>query len=307
MYDIAIVGGGPAGLTAAIYARRAGHSCVVIEKGVPGGQAAITERVDNFPGYPEGIGGAELMMKFYEQVVAFGAECIFAEVEKMELEGEVKRLHTNANAEPIEAKVVLLATGAHPRMLGVPGEGRLRGKGISYCATCDGFFFKDMDVAVVGGGDTAVDEALYLAKMCTKVYIFHRRDEFRANKRSVDLAMAEPKIEVVWNSVVTDLIGEEHLEAVHVKDVVTGEEKDVSVRGCFMFVGYDPNNEAFPPSLACDERGYVLAGEDLKTNIPGVFVIGDVRKKEVRQVSTAVGDAGAVMHHVEAYLREQKA
>lgn len=305
MYDIAILGGGPAGLTAALYARRAGYSCIVFEKGVPGGQAAITEHVDNYPGYPEGVGGAELMMKFYEQALAFGAEVVFAEVLSVDLEGDVKKIHTDDATTPdYEAHVVIFATGAHPRMLGIPNEERFRGRGVSYCATCDGFFFKDMDVCVVGGGDTAVDEAIYLAKMCNKVYIFHRRDELRANKHSAALAMENPKIEIVWDTVLTDLLGEDRLEKVRTKNVKTEEVREFDVRGCFMFVGYSPNNEIIPSAVESDERGYVITKDDMRTNIAGVYAIGDVRSKAVRQVSTAVGDAGTVVHDIDRYFRE---
>lgn len=305
MYDIAIIGSGPAGMTAGLYARRAGYSVVLFEMGVPGGQCATTDRIENYPGFPEGIGGSELMMKFFEQLTAYGGEVIFERVENLELDGDVKKIYTtNADAGAYEAKVVILATGAYPRMLRVPNEGKFRGKGVSYCATCDGFFFKDKDVCVVGGGDTAVDEALYLTNMCKSVTIFHRRDELRANKRSQEQALANEKINVEWDTIVTSLDGEDRLKQVHTKNVKTDEEKVWDFEGCFVFVGYIPNNKLVPENVEKDEQGYVLTDEGMATNLPGVYACGDLRSKRVRQVATAVGDGGIVMQDVERYLRE---
>lgn len=306
MYDIAIVGAGPAGLTASIYARRAGYQVVLFEMGMPGGQVATTDMVENFPGYPQGITGSELSMKFYEHALSFGVETVFESVVELELEGATKRIHTDTGVEKktYEAKVVIIATGAHPRTLGVDNEDKLRGKGVSYCGTCDGFFFRGKDVCVIGGGDVAVEDALYLANMCNSVTVFHRRDELRANKRSQDAAFANEKIRFVWDTVVTGLEGEEKLEAVNTKNLKTGEEARHTFDGCFVFVGYDPNNETFPEGLTVDERGYIITDEKMATNIPGVYAVGDVRQKQVRQIATAVGDSGLVMNDVERYLRE---
>lgn len=306
MTDIAIIGAGPAGLTASVYARRAGYSVTVFEMGMPGGQAATTDKIENFPGYPQGIAGAELGMKFYEHAQAFEADFVFEQVIRVEADGDVKKVITNTGTEEktYEARAIILATGAHPRTLGVPGEDRYRGHGVSYCGTCDGFFFRGKDVAVVGGGDVAVEDAIYLANMCSSVTVFHRRDELRANKRSQEAAFANDKITFVWDTVVTALKGDDQLRTVVTKNVKTGETKEWTFDGCFIFVGYDPNQDVYPQGLAVDERGYVLTDENMATNLPGVYAIGDVRKKNVRQVATAVGDGGIVMSDIERYFRE---
>lgn len=304
MHDIAIIGAGPAGLTAALYARRAGYSTIVFEMGVPGGQAATTEVIDNYPGFPNGVGGSELMMKFYEQALSFGAEIKFEQVDHLELKGEVKTVKTVAG-KVYEAKVIVLATGAHPRMLGIENEGKLRGRGISYCATCDGFFFKDKDVCVFGGGDTAVDEALYLSKICKSVTVFHRRDELRANKHSQELAFAKDNIRFVWNSLPVAFLGKDKLETVRTKDKLSGEETEWQFDGAFIFVGYLPNAELFGDALKVDALGYVETDDEMETSLEGVYAIGDVRAKKVRQVSTAVGDAGSIIHDIDRYFRER--
>ena len=304
MHDIAIIGAGPAGLTAALYARRAGYSTIVFEMGVPGGQAATTEVIDNYPGFPNGVGGSELMMKFYEQALSFGAEIKFEQVEHLELKGEVKTVKTVAG-KVYEAKVIVLATGAHPRMLGIENEGKLRGRGISYCATCDGFFFKDKDVCIFGGGDTAVDEALYLSKLCKSVTVFHRRDELRANKHSQELAFAKDNIRFVWNSLPVAFLGKDKLETVRTKDKLSGEETEWQFDGAFIFVGYLPNAELFGDVLKVDALGYVETDDEMETSLEGVYAIGDVRAKKVRQVSTAVGDAGSIIHDIDRYFRER--
>lgn len=306
MIDIAIIGAGPAGMTASVYARRAGYSVTVFELGMPGGQLSTTDKIENFPGYPEGLPGAELGMKFYEHAQAFGAEFVFEQVVRVEADSAVKKVITNNGTEEkeYEARAIIIATGAHPRTLGVPGEDTFRGHGVSYCGTCDGFFFRGKDVCVVGGGDVAVEDAIYLANMCNSVTVFHRRDELRANKRSQDAAFANGKITFVWNTIVTELKGDDQLRSVVTKNVKTDEVKEWTFDGCFIFVGYDPNQDVYPQGLATDERGYVLTDENMATNIPGVYAVGDVRKKNVRQVATAVGDGGIVMSDIERYFRE---
>ena len=306
MIDIAIIGAGPAGMTASVYARRAGYSVAVFELGMPGGQLSTTDKIENFPGYPEGLPGAELGMKFYEHAQAFGAEFVFEQVVRVEADGAVKKVVTNNGTEEkeYEARAIIIATGAHPRTLGVPGEDTFRGHGVSYCGTCDGFFFRGKDVCVVGGGDVAVEDAIYLANMCNSVTVFHRRDELRANKRSQDAAFANGKITFVWNTIVTELKGDDQLRSVVTKNVKTDEVKEWTFDGCFIFVGYDPNQDVYPQGLATDERGYVLTDENMATNLPGVYAVGDVRKKNVRQVATAVGDGGIVMSDIERYFRE---
>lgn len=306
MIDIAIIGAGPAGLTASVYARRAGYGVAVFELGMPGGQASTTDKIENFPGYPEGIPGAELGMKFYEHAQKFGAEFVFEQVVRLEAQGSVKKVITTTGTEEktYEARVLIIATGAHPRTLGVLNEDKFRGHGVSYCGTCDGFFFRGKDVCVVGGGDVAVEDAIYLANMCNSVTVFHRRDELRANKRSQEAAFANDKIRFVWDTVVTELKGDDQLRSVVTKNVKTGEVKEWTFDGCFIFVGYEPNQDTYPEGLATDARGYVITDENMATNIPGVYAIGDVREKNVRQVTTAVGDAGIVMSDVERYFRE---
>lgn len=301
MYDVLIIGGGPAGMTAGIYAARAGYQTAIIEVGVPGGQAATTDLIENYPGFPEGISGPELMLKFFEQTQTFGVEMIYDYVVSVELTGEVKKITTNNGA--YEAKTVIIASGAKPRTLGVDNEGRLRGRGVSYCATCDGFFFKDQPVAVIGGGDTAVEEAIYLTKMCSKVTLIHRRDELRANKVAQSRALANKKLEIIYDTVVDNIIGEDKVTQLALRNKKTNATSTLDVNGVFIFVGYLPNNDFFPPELDVDQQGYILCDDNLATNIPGVFAVGDVRQKKLRQVTTAVGDGGLVLHAVEDYLR----
>ena len=302
MYEVLVIGAGPAGMTAAIYAARAGYDTVLLEHGVPGGQAATTDRIENYPGFPEGISGPELMMKFFEQTQTFGVNVIYEQVQSMDLTGDVKKVVTDK--QTIEAKVVVIASGAKPRTLGVENEGRLRGRGVSYCATCDGFFFKDQPVAVVGGGDTAVEEALYLTKMCSSVTLIHRRDELRANRLAQKRALANEKLHILYDTVVDDIVGEEKVQSLNLRNKKTDETSTLDVNGVFIFVGYRPNAEFLPDNLEVDEVGYVLTDAEMRTNIPGVFAIGDVRQKKLRQVTTAVGDGGAVMHSIEDYLRD---
>ncbi len=301
MYEVLIIGAGPAGMTAAIYAARAGYKTAVLEHGVPGGQAATTDMIENYPGFPEGISGPELMMKFFEQTQTFGVELIYEQVQSVELNGAVKRVTTDK--QTIEAKTVVIASGAKPRALGVANEGRLRGRGVSYCATCDGFFFKDQPVAVVGGGDTAVEEAMYLTKMCSSVTLIHRRDELRANKLAQSRALANEKLNIIYDTVVDEIIGDDKVSQLKLRNKKTDETSTLDINGVFIFVGYLPNNAFFPPELEVNAQGYIITDDEMATNIPGVFAVGDVRQKKLRQVTTAVGDGGAVMHGIEEYFR----
>lgn len=301
MYEVLIIGAGPAGMTAAIYAARAGYKTAVLEHGVPGGQAATTDMIENYPGFPEGISGPELMMKFFEQTQTFGVEMIYEQVQSVELDGTIKRVTTDK--QTIEAKTVVIASGAKPRALGVANEGRLRGRGVSYCATCDGFFFKDQPVAVVGGGDTAVEEAMYLTKMCSSVTLIHRRDELRANKLAQSRALANEKLNIIYDTVVDEIIGDDKVSQLKLRNKKTDETSTLDINGVFIFVGYLPNNAFFPPELEVNEQGYIVTDDEMATNIPGVFAVGDVRQKKLRQVTTAVGDGGAVMHGIEEYFR----
>ena len=301
MYEVLIIGAGPAGMTAAIYAARAGYKTAVLEHGVPGGQAATTDMIENYPGFPEGISGPELMMKFFEQTQTFGVEMIYEQVQSVELDGTIKRVTTDK--QTIEAKTVVIASGAKPRALGVANEGRLRGRGVSYCATCDGLFFKDQPVAVVGGGDTAVEEAMYLTKMCSSVTLIHRRDELRANKLAQSRALANEKLNIIYDTVVDEIIGDDKVSQLKLRNKKTDETSTLDINGVFIFVGYLPNNAFFPPELEVNEQGYIVTDDEMATNIPGVFAVGDVRQKKLRQVTTAVGDGGAVMHGIEEYFR----
>ena len=301
MYEVLIIGAGPAGMTAAIYAARAGYKTAILEHGVPGGQAATTDMIENYPGFPEGISGPELMMKFFEQTQTFGVEMIYEQVQSVELTGDIKRVTTDK--QTLEAKTVVIASGAKPRTLGVANEGRLRGRGVSYCATCDGFFFKDQPVAVVGGGDTAVEEAMYLTKICSSVTLIHRRDELRANKLAQSRAFANDKLHIIYDTVVDEIVGDEKVTQLKLRNKKTDATSTLDVNGVFIFVGYLPNDAFLPPELEVNEQGYIITDEEMATNIPGVFAVGDVRQKKLRQVTTAVGDGGAVMHGIEEYLR----
>ena len=301
MYEVLIIGAGPAGMTAAIYAARAGYKTAILEHGVPGGQAATTDMIENYPGFPEGISGPELMMKFFEQTQTFGVEMIYEQVQSMDVTGEVKKVITDK--QTIEAKAVVIASGAKPRTLGVANEGRLRGRGVSYCATCDGFFFRDQPVAVVGGGDTAVEEAIYLTKMCSSVTLIHRRDELRANKLAQSRAFANEKLNIIFDTVVDDIVGDDKVTQLKLRNKKTDETSTLDVNGVFIFVGYLPNASFLPAELEVNEQGYIITDEEMATNVPGVFAIGDVRQKKLRQVTTAVGDGGAVMHGIEEYFR----
>ena len=287
-YDLVTIGGGPAGLTAAIYAGRGLLKTLVLEKLMMGGQATITHMIDNYPGFPDGITGPDLMEKFESQARRFGAEFRFATVDKITLDGNIKVLKV-ADGE-IRAKTVLICTGAEPRRLDVPGETKLTGKGVSYCATCDGAFFREAVIAVVGGGDSAVKEAIYLTKFASKVYVIHRRDELRAEKITIEQAFANEKIEFIWDSVVEEIAGKHAVESVKVKNVKDGSTKELELEGVFIYVGMIPNTAFLKGFVELDEAGYVVADRDTHTDITGVFAAGDVRRKLSRQVATAVGD-----------------
>ena len=302
MYDVLVIGAGPAGMTAAIYAARAGYKTAMAEVGVPGGQAATTEIIENYPGFPNGVAGPDLMYKSFEQTQTFGVEMLYGYVEGIDTADETKKVKIGDNV--YESKTVIIASGAKPKTLGVANEDRLRGRGVSYCATCDGFFFKDKEVMVVGGGDTAVEEAMYLTKMCSKVTLIHRREQLRANRTAQNRALANEKLEIIYNTTLEEIIGEDKVTSVRLKNKITGEETIMPIEGIFIFAGYTPNNDFFPSQLAVDERGYVLTDEKMATNLPGIFAVGDVRQKPLRQVTTAVGDGGVVITAVEDYLAQ---
>ena len=302
MYEVAIIGGGPAGLTAALYTARSGRKTVIIERAIPGGQAALTSLIENFPGFPEGISGPELMMKFYEQASQFGAEMITEDVISADLGNEVKVIKTIDRT--IEAKSVIIASGAQAKELGVEGEERFLGRGVSYCATCDGAFFKDKRVAVVGGGDSAIEEAVFLTKFATEVNIIHRRDELRAAKILQERALDNPKINFIYNTVVEEIKGNRGVEKMLLKNIHSGEVREETMDGVFVFIGTVPNTR-WLEGIDLSAGGYIQTDDFLKTNLPGVFAAGDVREKFLRQVSTAVGDGATAAMSVERYLAEQ--
>ncbi|NYE56810.1 thioredoxin-disulfide reductase [Carboxydothermus ferrireducens] len=301
--ELVIIGGGPAGLAAAIYGARAALNPLVLERGVPGGQAATTEWIENYPGFEDGIGGFELMVHMQRQAEKFGAEFKNADVTGIKKENGVFILNTSTGE--IAAKTVIIATGAEPKELGVPGEREFRGRGVSYCATCDGNFFRGKTVAVVGGGDSALEEAIYLTKLVEKVYLIHRRDGFRAAKVIQERAKANPKIEFVLNTVVEEIAGERKVEKVIVKNVQTGEKSEIPVDGVFIYVGLKPNT-AFLEGFLELENGYIKTDENMATAIPGLFAAGDVRLKDLRQVVTAVADGAQAAVSAEKYLEGNK-
>ncbi len=305
MYDLIIIGSGPAGLGAAVYGKRAGLNLLVIEKKpMSGGQVLTTYEVDNYLGLP-GINGFDMGVKFREHADKMGAEFKEAEVLSIEDKGEVKLVHTTEG--DFEAKTLILATGAHHAHLGVPGEEELSGMGVSYCATCDGAFFKNRTVAVVGGGDVAVEDAIFLARACEKVYLIHRRDSLRAAQVLQDSLKALPNVEILYSHTVSAIEGEDMVENLVIKDIKTGEESNLAVNGVFIAVGIHPDTEICRELVACDEGGYVLAGEDTATNVPGIYAAGDIRKKPLRQIITAVADGANAASAAGSFLAEHLA
>lgn len=301
MYDLIIIGSGPAGLSAAVYGRRAGlHLLIIEEKPMSGGQVLNTYEVDNYLGMP-GMNGFDMGMKFKEHADLMGAEFRTASVTAIRDEG-TKKVVESADGTSYEARALILATGAEHAALGVPGEEEYKGRGVSYCAVCDGAFFKGSDVAVVGGGDTAVEDAIYLSRMCRKVYLIHRRDSLRAAKSLQEKLMGCGNVEILWSRTVSAVSGSELVESVKLCHVTEQKDEDLAVEGIFIAAGMHPNTEAFRDSVDCDERGYVIAGEDCATSTPGIFAAGDIRTKQVRQIITAVSDGACAVAAVEHYL-----
>lgn len=309
IYDVIILGAGPGGLAAGLYAGRSRLSTLVIEKGQDGGQIAITDDIENYPGQiVEGESGPSLIARMTQQVEKFGAERVSDTINAVDFSGEIKILKS-AKAE-YEAKNVIIATGAYARPIGCKGEAAFRGKGVSYCATCDANFFEDLEVFVVGGGDSAVEEAMYLTKFARKVTIIHRRNELRAAKSIQEKAFANPKIEFFWDSVVEEVGGDDILQWMKVKNVKTGEVKTVEADeedgmfGVFGFIGTVPNSKIFEGIIDMDERGYIKTDENMHTNIPNVYAVGDVRIKSLRQVVTAAADGAIAAVQVERSLSD---
>lgn len=301
MYDIIIIGSGPAGLSAAIYAQRACLDTIVIEKnGISGGQVLNTWEVDNYPGFP-GVTGFELSRQFREHANKLGARVVQDEVVQVELSGNVKKVV--CEEETYEARCVILASGAHHRTLEVPGEEELRGAGVSYARPATGAFFRGSTVAVVGGGDAALEDAIFLARMCEKVYIVHRRDKLRGAKRLQERLQALENIEFVWNSETVAIEGNAQVEALRLRQTKTGEEKRLDVDGVFIAVGIAPESELYAGQLELDEQGYIRADESGQTSVPGVFAAGDVRTKALRQILTAASDGANCVASAERYLQ----
>lgn len=300
MYDLIIIGSGPAGLSAAVYGRRAGFSTLVIEKNpMSGGQVLNTYEVDNYLGLP-GINGFDMGMKFREHAEKMQAEFVEADVLGIEDMGELKLVKTAEG--DYEAKAVIIASGASHSHLGVPGEEELSGMGVSYCATCDGAFFRGKTVAVVGGGDVAVEDAIFLARACEKVYLIHRRDSLRAAQSLQNTMLALPNVEVCWNSVVESINGEGKVQSITLLHKNGGQKNELAVQGVFIAVGIRPNSESFITNIAADENGYLIAGEDCATSMPGVFAAGDIRTKKLRQIVTAVADGANAVEGIQEYF-----
>ena len=303
IYDMVILGGGPGGYTAALYAARAGLDTVVLERLSAGGQMALTSQIDNYPGFPEGIDGFELGMKFQEQAEKFGAKTEYAEVRGLELHSDPKVLHTSEG--DFLARTVVIATGAGPRKLGLPDEERLTGRGVHYCAHCDGMFYRGKTVAIVGGGNSAAAESLYLSRVAKRVILIHRRDSLRATKIYHEPLKNLSNLEFYWNSAVTELIGDERLRAVRVKNLLSGEEEELQIDALFVSIGRKPATDLVAGQLEL-ENGYIAADESTQTSIPGVYAVGDVRTKALRQILTAASDGANAAHHAEAWLSEQR-
>jgi len=302
-YEVIIIGGGPAGLTAALYAARGGLKVLILEEGAPGGQAALTDKIENYPGFPQGISGIELMQKFVEQAKSFGTEIKMGHVLRVEFEGEEKKIYVGEDAYKTPA--VILATGAKPKSLGVRGEKRFLGRGVSYCATCDGAFFKDKKVAVIGGGDSALEEAIFLTHFAKEVIIIHRREGLRAVKILQDRTKANPKISFRLSTVVEEILGEDKVEALKLKNVKDDTVSIEPLDGVFIFIGNQPATSFVEGILELDPLGYIITDEDLKTSREGVFACGDVRRKSLRQVATAVGDGALAGMSAVHYLEER--
>jgi len=308
IHDIVILGGGPAGLTAGLYAARARMDVILFEKAIPGGQILVTDKIENFPGFPEGVSGPDLAEWMAKQAAHFGLKTVTAEAKTIELKkgpgGHF--LVTLEDGSRVKTLTLIAATGAGWNRLGIPGEDALIGRGVSYCATCDGPLFRNKEVVVVGGGDTALEDGLFLTKFAKKVTIVHRRDRLRAAKILQERAAANPKIELCLDSVATEITGETRVEAIKVKNNKTGDVKDIRCDGVFIFVGITPNSGLFKSIVKTDDKSYIIADDDMKTSCEGIFACGDVRKKSLRQVVTATGDGATAAVSAQNYVERLK-
>lgn len=301
VYDLLVIGGGPAGLTAGLYGSRAGMKTAVIEQGAPGGQAILTAHIENYPGYPQGVGGPELMLSFWEQAMAFGVDFINEKVVSLEEDGPYKKVVTADHV--YQTKAMVIATGSQYRLMDVPGEKKLTGHGVSYCAICDGAFYRDQKILVVGGGDAAVEEAVFLTQFSSQVYLCHRRDKLQA-QAILQKRLAESSVQVMYSTRLLEIAGEKKVEKVLLqKEGETPVWQDFAA--VFIFIGTIPNTHFMPKNMALDERGYILVQGDLSTSVPGIFAAGDVIQKQLRQVSTAVGDGAIAAMSAVKYIQEK--
>jgi len=305
IFDAIIIGGGPAGLTTGIYLSRARMNTLLIEKALPGGQAILTEIVENYPGFPHGIAGPELMQKMEEQAIRFGLKIEYGEVEEVKIKEDKVKI-VKINNQEYKALTIILASGAEASKLEVPGEEELRGRGVSYCATCDAPFFKGQKIVVIGGGDTAIEEALYLTKFAREVIIIHRRERLRATKILQERVFSNKKINFAWDSVVIKILGKEKVESVLIQNKKTGEEKEISCQGVFVFVGNIPSSKFLKDLVNLDKRGYILTDDNMMTSQEGIYACGDVRKKILRQVVTACGEGATAAFAAQKYIEELK-
>jgi len=302
-YDVIIIGGGPAGLTAGLYTSRAGLKSLLLERGVPGGQMVNATLVENYPGFPDGIAGPELGSLMHQQAVRYGLEVVTAEVTGISQEQPSYSISTTEDS--LEASAVIVAAGSEYRKLEVAGEERLSGYGVSYCATCDGFFFRNREVAVVGGGDTAITDALELSQHASKVYVIHRRNQLRAGKALQERAFAHPKLEFIWDTVVEDVSGDKVLEELKLRHVKTGQQSSLKVNGVFVAVGLMPNSRSFFNILDLDDFGYIVTDDTMATSASGIFAAGDIRRNSPRQIAAAVGDGVTAAMSAFKYVQEQ--
>lgn len=300
VYDVLVLGGGPAGYTAAMYAARAGLQVAVLERLAAGGQMALTHQVDNYPGFDEGVDGFDLGMRMQKGAERFGAETVYTDVQSVKLNQEIKELQTDQGT--FYGRTVIVATGANPRKLGLPMEQELTGRGVHYCAACDGMFYRGKTVVLVGGGNSAVADALTLARVAKKVILVHRRDTLRASKIYHEPLERAENLEFRWNSEVASLLHGDRVEGVVLRNKVTGESENIPCDGVFVSIGRTPATELFANQLELDEAGYIVAGESTETNLPGVYAVGDVRTKAVRQIVTATADGAVAAHEIEEYL-----
>ena len=307
IWDIAIIGSGPAGLTAGIYAARARMSALIIDKVGPGGQLGLAEHIENYPGVKENVKSVELIQNMFEQAKRSGAEFATDEITGLSVSKDNKEINIQAAKKTYRALSVIIAAGASPQRLGVPGEGRLTGKGVSYCAICDAMFFKDKNVVVVGGGDSAIEEALFLTKFCKKVTLIHRRDRLRAVKILQEQIFArKDKVDILWKSTIKEIIGKIKVEAVRVENVDTKETKDIPIDGVFVFVGYKPNSVFLKDFVKTDDAGFIITGENMQTSVKGVFACGDIRKNILKQVVVACGEGAVASFAAQKYVEEIK-